>query len=73
MVVPLIILVAIPVFLGIVVVSPFDQPEEPKNEVIPEEPDENILYFFLMGIWLFFLIRILLKLKKGTFNATQKY
>ena len=73
MVIPLIILVAIPVFLGIVVVSPFDQPEEPKNEVIPEEPDENILYFFLMGIWLFFLIRILLQLKKGTFNATQKY
>ena len=73
MVIPLIILVAIPVFLGIVVVSPFDEPEEPKNEVIPEEPDENILYFFLMGIWLFFLIRILLQLKKGTFNATQKY
>ncbi len=73
MVIPLIILVAIPVFLGIVVVSPFDPPEEPKNEVIPEEPDENILYFFLMGIWLFFLIRILFKLKKGTFNATQKY
>ena len=73
MVIPLIILVAIPVFLGIVVVSPFDQPEEPKNEVIPEEPDENILYFFLMGIWLFFLIRILLQIKKGTFSATQKY
>jgi hypothetical protein len=69
----MIILVAIPVFLGIVTVSPFDQPEEPKNEVIPEEPDENILYFLLMGIWLFFLIRILLQLKKGTFKATQKY
>ena len=73
MVIPLIILVAIPVFLGIVVVSPFDQPEEPKNEVIPEEPDENILYFFLMGIWLFFLIRILFQLKKGTFKAAKKY
>jgi hypothetical protein len=73
MVMPLIMLVAIPVFLGIVTVSPFDQPEEPKNEVIPEEPDENILYFLLMGIWLFFLIRILLQLKKGTFKATQKY
>ena len=73
MVIPMIILVAIPVFLGIVTVSPFDQPEEPKNEVIPEEPDENILYFLLMGIWLFFLIRILLQLKKGTFKATQKY
>jgi hypothetical protein len=73
MVIPLIILVVIPVFLGIVTVSPFDQPEEPKNEVIPEEPDENILYFLLMGIWLFFLIRILLQLKKGTFRVTKKY
>jgi NADH:ubiquinone oxidoreductase subunit 5 (subunit L)/multisubunit Na+/H+ antiporter MnhA subunit len=73
MVVPLIILVAIPVFLGIVVVSPFDQPEEPKNEVIPEEPNDNILYFVLTLIWIVVLIRILLQLKKGTFNATQKY
>ena len=73
MVIPLIVLVAIPVFLGIVVVSPFDQPEEPKNEIISEEPNDNILYFFLMGIWLFFLIRILLQLKKGTFNVAQKY
>ena len=73
MVIPLIILVAIPVFLGIVVVSPFDQPEEPKNEVIPEEPNDNILYFVLTLIWIVVLIRILLQLKKGTFNATQKY
>jgi len=37
MVIPIIILVAIPVFLGIVVVSPFDQPEESKNEIISED------------------------------------
>ncbi len=73
MVIPIIILVAIPVFLGIVVASPFDEPEEPKNEMVSEEPNDNILYFVLIAIWAFFLMRILLQIKKGTFKATQKY
>ncbi len=73
MVIPIIILVAIPIFLGLVFVSPFDQPEEVKEEVISKEPDTNIIYFLLMGIWTLFLIRILFKMKKGTFKATQKY
>ncbi|MDH3276552.1 MAG: hypothetical protein OEL77_01935 [Nitrosopumilus sp.] len=73
MVIPLVILVAIPIFLGIVTVSPFDIPEEPEEKVISEEPNVNILYFFLMGIWLFFLIRILIQLKKGTFKTTNAY
>ena len=53
MVIPIMFLVAIPIFLGIVTVSPFDIPE-PREELISEEPNVNILYFFLMGIWLFF-------------------
>jgi hypothetical protein len=73
MVIPIIILVAIPIFLGLVFVSPFDQPEEVKEEVISKEPDTNIIYFLLMGIWTLLLIRILFKMKKGTFKATQKY
>ena len=73
MVIPIVFLVTIPIFLGIVTVSPFDLPEEPEEEIIPKEPNVNILYFFLMGVWLFFLIRILLQLKKGTFKATNKY
>ena len=73
MVIPIIILVAIPVFLGIVVVSPFDQPEESKNEIISEEPNDNILYFLLIVIWTIVLTRILLQIKKGTFKVTQKY
>jgi len=73
MVIPIVILVAIPIFLGIVTVSPFDIPEEPEEKVISEEPNVNILYFFLMGIWLFFLIRILVQLKKGTFKTTNTY
>ena len=73
MVAPIIILVAIPIFLGIVSVPPFDQPEELNEEIISEEPDLSTLYFILMGIWIIFLMRILLQIKKGTFKITQRY
>ncbi len=82
MVIPIIILVAIPVFLGIVAVSPFDQIEEfndemileePEfsDEIILEEPDMNILYFLFIGIWTVILLRMLLQIKKGTFKITK--
>ena len=80
MVVPIIILVAIPIFLGLVYMPPFDMPvvEEPKvipeePKVIPEEPDVSILYYILMGIWSLYLIKILLQVKKGNFKVTQRY
>jgi hypothetical protein len=73
MVVPIIILVAIPIFLGIAFVPPFELPEKPDERVIPEEPDGNILYFILIGIWVIVLMRILLQIKKGTFKVTQRY
>ncbi|NQV40467.1 MAG: hypothetical protein HQ505_08060 [Nitrosopumilus sp.] len=82
MVVPIIILVAIPIFLGLVYMPPFDMPveEEPKvisaeiePKVISEEPEVSILYYILMGIWSLYLIKILLQVKKGTFKVTQKY
>ncbi len=73
MVIPIITLVAIPIFLGIAVVSPFDPPEEPKNEIISEERNDNILYFVLIVIWIIILMRILLQIKKGTFKATHRY
>jgi NADH:ubiquinone oxidoreductase subunit 5 (subunit L)/multisubunit Na+/H+ antiporter MnhA subunit len=84
MVIPIIILVAIPIFLGIVFVPPFDMPEEfndemileePEfnDELISEEPDMNILYFLLTVIWTIILLRILLQIKKGTFKATNRY
>ena len=81
MVFPIIILVAIPIFLGLVYVAPFDQPEElydepiseEYDETLSEEPDGNILYFLLMGIWVFFLMRILLLMKRGRFRVTQRY
>ena len=83
MVIPIIILVTIPIFLGIVAVSPFDQPEEfndeiilePEfnDEIILEEPDMTILYFLFIGIWTVILLRMLLQIKKGTFKITRRY
>ena len=73
MVIPIIILVAIPIFLGIVAVSPFDQLEEFNDEMILEEPDMNILYFLFIGIWTVILLRMLLQIKKGTFKVTKRY
>ena len=73
MVIPLIILVSIPLFLGIVYVSPFDLPDELNEETIPEEPDGSILYFLLMGIWVIFLMRVLFLMKRGKFKITQRY
>lgn len=73
MVIPIIVLITIPIFLGIVYVAPFDQPEEIDPQVISEEPDMSILYFILMVTWTIFLLRILLNIKKGTFKITQRY
>jgi len=79
MVFQLIVVIIIPIVLGIVYVPPFDLPEEAIEEItVPDEPiqdipDRNFIYFFLMLIWLFFLIRILFQIKKGTFNIQKKY
>jgi len=73
MVIPIIVLVSIPIFLGIVYMPPFDQPVEEEPMEVPEGPDVNILYFILMGIWTLYLIKILLQVKRGTFKITQRY
>ncbi len=84
MVIPIIILVAIPIFIGIVFVSPFDQPKEFNDEIIlepkfndevilVEEPGMNIPYFLLLGIWAIILLRIIVQIKKGTFKAAKRY
>jgi len=73
------IVIVIPIILGISVVPPFDLPEEPVEEItVPDKPlsdipDRDFLYFFLMLIWLFFLIRILIQIRKGTFTLQRKY
>ena len=73
MVVPIIVLVTIPVFLGIVYMPPFDMPVEEEPKEIPEEPDFSILYFILMAFWTLYLIKILLQVKRGTFKVVQRY
>ncbi|MBS1268152.1 MAG: hypothetical protein MAG458_00874 [Nitrosopumilus sp.] len=73
MVLPIIILVTIPIFLGIAYVTPFDMPASSETEQLPEESDGSILYFMLVGIWIFFLLRILILLKRGRYKLTQRY
>ena len=73
MVLPIIIIVAIPIFLGLVYMPPFDMPVEEEPKEIPEEADVSILYYILMGIWSLYLIKIILQVKKGTFKVTQRY
>ncbi|MDH3313073.1 MAG: hypothetical protein OEM28_08000 [Nitrosopumilus sp.] len=73
MAIPIILLVGIPILLGIVYITPFDQPEEIEQKIISEQPDFSTLYFILMGIWTLYLIKILLQIKKGTFKMTQRY
>ena len=74
----LVIVVIIPIFVGMVYVPPFELPEEQPVIEIPDEPSAeipnlDILYFILMVIWLFFLIRILFQIKKGTFSLQRKF
>jgi hypothetical protein len=75
----LVIVIIIPILMGIFFVPPFDPPKETIEEVkpIPEPtsdiPDRDFLYFFLMLIWLFFLIRILFQIKRGTFKIQRKF
>ena len=78
MVFQLAIVIIIPIIFGIVFVPPFEPPEEPEEIQVPEEPPIDVphrdfLYFFLMLIWLFFLIRILLQIRKGTFRLQRKF
>ena len=72
MVVPIIVLVGIPIFLGIVYMPPFDMPVEEEIE-IPKEPDMSFLYFVLLGIWSLYLIKIIIQIRKGSFKMTQRY
>ena len=69
----LIIVIAIPIILGITIVSPFE-PREIEDEQIQEtpEPTTNILYILIGIIWLFFLFRILRVLLTGKYRSDGK-
>ena len=78
MVFQLAILIVIPIIFGLVVVSPFDEPIEVEptevepTEVPQEEPGFNPLYILLGLIWLFFLIRVLRQIMKGTYRVRTR-
>jgi len=69
----------IPIIMGIVIAPTFDLPNESVEEISSQDnttwdiPDRNFIYFFLMLIWLFFLIRILIQIRKGTFKIQKKF
>ena len=72
----LIIVIAIPIILGVSIVSPFE-PGEIEDEQIPEtpvdetsEPTRNIVYILLGIIWLFFLFRVLRVLLTGKYRSS---
>ncbi len=80
MVYQLAVLVIIPIILGIVAVSPFEEiieeePIEEPVEIAPTEPQSGFgaLSFILFTIWLLVVIRILYKLKRGTFKIRTKF
>lgn len=67
------IVIIIPLILGIVTVTPFDEHKEEQSTEINNDSEFGIFYFLLMLIWSFFLFRILYQLKKGTFSLQRKF
>jgi len=72
MVYQLAVLVIIPIILGIIIVSPFEElieeePIEEPVEIAPTEPQNGfgVFSFLLFTIWLLIVIRMLYKLKRG--------
>ena len=66
------IVIIIPLILGIVTVTPFDEPEIDKS-IVNDDSKFGIFYFLMILVWTFFLSRILLQLKKGTFSLQRKF
>ena len=67
------VVIIIPLILGIVTVTPFDEHVEEKPIETNTDWEFGLFYFFMMLIWFFFLFRILFQLKKGTFNLKRKF
>ena len=79
MVFQMVVVIVIPLILGISYVPPFDLPEQPIEEITVSDepasdlPNRDFIYFFLMILWFFFLLRILFQIRKGTFTLKRKY
>ena len=71
-------LVIIPIILTIVSVSPFEVPVEEEEESedlsLPEsETNFSILFFALLCVWLLLILRMLYRVKRGTFKIQTKF
>ncbi len=71
----LIVVIAIPIILGISIVSPFE-PREMEDEQIQETPTDEkpgttryVIYILLGLLWLFFLLRLLRGLLTGKYRS----
>ena len=76
MVLQLAALIIIPIILTIVTVSPFDEPIEIEpTEPAPPQPESDVgtIFFVLLLIWFLLIIRILYKIRKGTFKIRTKF
>ena len=74
----LMVVIAIPIILGITIVSPFE-PREMEDEQIQETPiDEKpgttwYVFYILLGLlWLFFLFRLLRGLLTGKYRSDSR-
>lgn len=75
MVYQLAIVIIIPIFLGIVVVSPFEteiEEEATKETEIPEDSEFRIFYILLGLLWIFFLFRLLRQIMRGTYKLRTR-
>ena len=72
MLVQIIILSSIPIFLGIVCLQPFDLHVDDESKIIPDEPSVSILYYVLIGVWILYLTKTLLQVKKVTFKVNSE-
>lgn len=72
MLVQIIILSSIPIFLGIVYVQPFNLSVEEESKIIPDELSVSILYCVLIGVWILYLTKTLLQVKKVTFKVNSE-
>ncbi len=74
-------LIILPIILTLVTVSPFEELveekpiEEESVEITPTEPQSGfgVLSFIIFTIWFLIVIRILYKLKRGTFKIRTKF
>ena len=76
MVYQLVIVIIIPIFLGIVAVSPFEteiEHESSEETKTPEDSEFRIFYILLGLLWIFFLFRLLRQILRRTYKPRTRF